>query len=145
MKLIFKTNRTNGQVVFIDSLKKILKHLIQMYVKMFNIMPKYAFILLILFTFAVFCSKIWKEKKILQILKFLYLIIGISFFAVMPQFIQPTDSIWLVPRSTYSFASMYGIIVLYLEMNYEITGLLKKSIIVISCFFILCLQFFFMY
>ena len=80
MKLIFKTNRTNGQVAFIDSLKKILKYLVQMYVKMFNIMPKYAFILLILFTFTAFCSKIWKEKKILQILKFLYLIIGISFF-----------------------------------------------------------------
>ncbi len=137
MKLIFKTNRTNGQVVFIDSLKKILKYLIQMYVKMFNILPKYAFILLILFTFGVFCSKIWKEKKILHILKIMYLIIGISFLAVVPHFIQPTDSIWLVPRSTYSFASMYGIIFLYLEMNYEITGLLKKSIIAISCFFIL--------
>ena len=137
MKLIFKTNRTNGQVVFIDSLKKILKYLIQMYVKMFNILPKYAFILLILFTFMVFCSKIWKEKKILHIFKFLYLIIGITFFAVMPQFIQPTDSIWFVPRSTYSFASMYGIIVLYLTMNYEINGLFKKVIIAISCFFIL--------
>lgn len=137
MKLIFKTNRTNGQVVFIDSLKKILKYLIQMYVKMFNIMPKYAFILLILFTFAVFCSKIWKEKKILPILKFLCLITGITFFATAPQFIQPTDSIWFVPRSTYSFASMYGILVLYLTMNYEINGLLKKSIIAITCFFIL--------
>lgn len=137
MKLIFKTSRINGNVALIESVKKILKYTIEMYVKMFNIMPKYTFILLILFTFAIFCSKIWKEKKILQILKFLYLIIGISFFAVMPQFIQPTDSIWFVPRSMYSFASMYGILVLYLTMNCEITGLLKKSIIVISCLFIL--------
>lgn len=137
MKLIFKTNRIKGHIIWIGSLKKILSYMIQMYVKMFNIMPKYAFILLILFTFAVFCSKIWKEKKILQILKFMYLIIGITFFAIAPQFIQPTDSIWFVPRSTYSFASMYGILVLYLMMNYEITGVLKKSIIVISCFFIL--------
>ena len=32
---------------------------------------------------------------------------------------------------------MYGIIVLYLTMNYEINGLLKKVIIAISCLFIL--------
>ena len=137
MKLIFKTNRTNGQVVLIDSLKKILKCLMQMYVKMYNLLPKYAFILLILFTFAVFCSKIWKEKKILHILKIMYLIIGITFFAIAPQFVQPTDFIWFVPRTTYSFASMYGILVLHLVMNYEINGLLKKVIIAISCLFIL--------
>ena len=137
MKLIFKTSRINGNVALIESFKKILKYTIEMYIKMYNLLPKYAFILLILFTFTVFCSKIWKEKKIVHILKILYLIIGITIFAVAPHFIQPTDSIWFVPRSTYSFASMYGIIVLYLVMNYEINGLFKKVIIAISCFFIL--------
>ena len=137
MKLIFKTSRINGNVALIESVKKILKYTIEMYIKMYNLLPKYAFILLILFTFTVFCSKIWKEKKIVHILKILYLIIGITIFAVAPHFIQPTDLIWFVPRSTYSFASMYGIIVLYLVMNYEINGLFKKVIIAISCFFIL--------
>ena len=61
MKLIFKTSRINGNVALIESVKKILKYTIEMYIKMYNLLPKYAFILLILFTFTVFCSKIWKE------------------------------------------------------------------------------------
>ena len=100
---------------------------------MYGILPKYTFILLILFTFAFFCSKIWKEeKKLLLILKFVYILVGITFIAIAPQILQPTNLIWFGPRSTYSFASMYGVLTLYLAMNYELEGISKYAIIIFS-------------
>ena len=50
---------------------------------------------------------------------------------------QPTNSIWFGPRSTYSFASMYGIILLYLVTNFKIRKLLEKSVIILSLLLII--------
>ena len=133
VKIKFKESRINGQIVILDSLEKIWRNTINMFKTMYGILPKYTFILLILFTFAVFCSKIWKEeKKLLPILKFIYIIVGITFIAIAPQILQPTNLIWFGPRSTYSFASMYGILTLYLAMNYELKGISKFAIIILS-------------
>ena len=108
-----------------------------MFITTFDLMPKYAFILLILFTFTLFCCKIWKEKRYLHVFRLCYIVIGIVFIAIAPQFVHPTDSIWFVPRTTYSFSSMFGILVLYLVMNYELERIYKISIIVLSCSIIL--------
>ena len=137
IKLIFKTSRINGQIDLVKSLKIIFKNTIEMYIKTYNLLQKNTFILLILFTFGVVCCKIWKEKKYLHILSFIYIVVGITLFAIVPQIIQPTDSIWFVPRSTFSFATMYGILVLYLLMNYNLEIFLKNLIIIISSFLIL--------
>ena len=133
VKIKFKESRINGQIVILDSLEKIWRNTINMFKTMYGILPKYTFILLILFTFAVFCSKIWKEeKKLLPILKFIYIIVGITFIAIAPQILQPTDLIWFGPRTTYCFASMYGVLILYLAMNYELEGISKYAIIFFS-------------
>ena len=132
VKIFFKSSRINGKIIFFESLDKILKNSINMIVNMYGILPKYAFILLILFTFIVFCSKIWKDRNFLHIFKFAYIIIGITVISILPQFIQPTNSIWFVPRSTYSFASMYEILTLYLAMNYNLEKTLNNLIIIIS-------------
>ena len=74
---------------------------------------------LILFTFVVFCCKILKDnKRFSNVLSFFYIIIGITFVAIAPQIVQPTNLIWFGPRSTYSFASMYGVLILYLAMGW---------------------------
>ena len=133
VKIEFKESRINGQIIILDSLEKIWQNTCNMFKTMYGILPKYTFILLILFTFAVFCSKIWKEeKKLLPILKFIYIIVGITFIAIAPQILQPTNLIWFAPRSTYSFASMYGILTLYLAMDYELKGISKYTIIILS-------------
>ena len=133
VKIKYKESRVNGQIVLLDSLEKILQNIINMFKTMYGILPKYTFILLILFTFAFFCSKIWKEeKKLLLILKFVYILVGITFIAIAPQILQPTNLIWFGPRSTYSFASMYGVLILYLAMNYELEEISKYTIIILS-------------
>ena len=133
VKIKFKESRINGQIAIFDSLEKIWLNTSNIFKTMYGIFPKYTFILLILFTFAVFCSKIWnEEKKFCLILKFVYILIGITFIAIAPQILQPTNSIWFGPRSTYSFASMYGVLTLYLAMNYELEGISKYAIIFFS-------------
>lgn len=135
-KILFKSSRINGKIDILESIKIILKNSFTMAVKTYEIIPKYVFILLILFTFTVFCSKIWKEKKkLLSTIKFFYIMLGIIFFAIVPQIVQPTNSIWFVPRTTYCFASMYGILVLFIVMNYDVEKFSKNLILIISITF----------
>ena len=132
-KITFKANRINGEIILAESLKKIYFSTIEMSKNMYGLLPKYLFILAILFTFSVFCSKILKEKrKFVQILKYIYMIVGVLFVTVAPQIMQATNSIWFVPRSTYSFACLYGILILYLAINYEIKNIERAAFIVVS-------------
>lgn len=138
VKTIYKSSRVNGEIILQETLKKIIFHTKDMAVNMYNILPRYTFILLIVFTFGVFCCKIWKEKKNkIQILKYLYLIIGITVISILPQIVQPTNSIWFVPRTTYCFSSMYGILVLYLSINYNLKNIARYAIIAISIILII--------
>ena len=133
VKILYKASRINGQVVLLDSMKLIIQNTQNMYLKMYDLLPKYVFILLILFTFVVFWCKILKDnKRFSNVLSFFYIIIGITFVAIAPQIVQPTNLIWFSPRSTYSFASMYGILILYLAMNYEVGYIIKNLILLIS-------------
>ena len=137
-KILFKSSRINGKFNILESIKIILKNAFNMSVKTYEIIPKYVFILLILFTFTVFCSKIWKEKKkLISTIKFFYIMLGIIFFAIVPQIVQPTNSIWFVPRTTYCFASMYGILVLFIVMNYDVEKFSKNLILIISITFVI--------
>ena len=133
VKILFKSSRVNGQIILTQSLQKIAISSVQMAENMYNLLPKYVFILAILFTFVIFCCKIWKEnKRNLHIIKILYIVMGVTFAAIAPQIAQPTASIWFVPRSTYCFASLYGILTLYLSMNYELKNVSKIAIFIIS-------------
>ena len=63
VKTLYKASRINGKVIFLESLKIIMQNIQNMYIKMCDLLPKYAFILLIIFTFAVFCCKILKGNN----------------------------------------------------------------------------------
>ena len=133
IKILFKASRLNGKIELTQSLQKIFNSTHDMILKTYNILPENLFILAILFTFALFCSKIWKEqKKYLHIIKFLYIVIGTIFVAIIPQIIQPTESIWFVPRVTYCFASLYGVLLLYIAINFKLKNAEKAVVIIIS-------------
>ena len=107
----------------------------------YELLPKYVFILAILFTFVLFCCKIWKEqKKICNILKYFYIIFVTILVAVGPQLMQPTESIWFVPRATYCFGAMYGILILYLADGFKLNKINKCLILIVSTI-LLMLQF----
>jgi len=140
VKIRFKDSRLNGQIIFLKSIEKIWYNMINMFKNMFGMLPKYTFILLILFTFVVFCSKICKEKKkLLPILKFLYIIIGVTAIAITPQIIQPTNSIWFVPRTMYCFGALYGILILFLAINCNLE-IISRILIVITSIVLIIFQ-----
>ena len=138
VKFLYKQNRLNGKIELIESIKMLSINFLKMLKNMYGLMPKYVFILVILFTFSILCCKICNvDKKRIHILKFIYIFMGISVFAVAPQILQPTSNIWLVPRSTYCFASMYGILILYLSTNYELEKVDINLIFLISIFLLI--------
>ena len=133
VNICFKSNRLSGNIEIFESLKIIMKKMYEMCFETYNLMPKYVLICIILFTFMCICSKIMEERnKIKHIFSFLYIVFGIILFACLPQIVQPTKSIWFVPRATYCFGAIYGILVLYLAINYEIHIVLKYVAICVS-------------
>ncbi len=73
-------------------------------------------------------------KKILLILGLIYIIIATFVVTIFPQIMQSTNSIGFAPRSTYTFASLIGIILVYTFINTKPTKLTKNilSIIIIG-------------
>ena len=134
-KILTNGNRLTGKINIIESTEKILRNSENMILNSYGILPKNLFILAILFTLLCFCSKIWKDRK--KFLNIIYIICGTTLAALLPQFLQPTQSIWLVPRSTYCFASLYGIIILYLCINYSINKNTNIAILAISIFMLI--------
>lgn len=131
VKFLFRTNRLSGKIDIIQSLKKINENITNMIFKTYDILPRYMLILAILFTFACFCSKIIKDRK--KIFPQVFYIIFVCIIAsILPQIFQPTESIWLVPRATYCFGALVGIIMLYMLTNYELKQMGKMEICLIA-------------
>ena len=134
VKFLYSASRINGEINIIESLQKIYENTIQMIIETYNILPKYLYISIIVFTFWILCYKICKEKhkKLLEILKIIYIIVVIIGISILPQFLQQTSQIWFVPRSTYSFASLYGILLLYLFAKFDLGKGLQTIFAVLS-------------
>ena len=136
IKLLYNSNRLNGRIAFNESIIKIIINTKKMAIKTYNILPKYLLIFCIFFTFVLLCCKIIMgkntQKWYIIILKYLYILIGIVVITVIPQIAQPTKDIWFVARSTYSFSSIYGILVLYLFLNCKMDKSTTVLIIAIS-------------
>ncbi len=117
MKFFYHSNRISGQILLRNSIVKILKDMKNMIFNTFGLLPKNLFFLCICFTFELFYCKIIMgknvKKSIKEILIYNYVLLGTIIITIIPQIVQPTNSIWLVPRSTYSFGAIFGILLLY--------------------------------
>ena len=117
MKVLYPSNRISGQIILSESINKIIDDVKIMIFNTFGILPKNLFFLCIFFTFGLFCCKIIMGKnvknRIIKILLYKYILLGTIIITVLPQIIQPTKSIWLVPRNSYPFGSILGILLLY--------------------------------
>ena len=141
VKIIYAQNRLNGEIIIMESVKKIVLNTAKMSIDMYDILPKYIFVLSIVFLLVIFYYKNRKEKrKLIEDAKVLYIILGVTVIAIIPEFIVPTTAIWFVPRTTYCFGALYGILLLYLVMNYKI-DIKITSLIYILAIILLILQF----
>ena len=142
---IFNSTRVSGKVVILDTIKKILSGIESMF-QTYLVMPKNVFliffiIIIISIIYKILINKKENKYKILDIFKVIYIIAGTILVAVMPQLIQDTNSIFMVPRSTFTFASLCGILLLYLFMNYSFKENrvinLKNVLIILSILYLL--------
>jgi len=119
IKILFKGSRVSGEIVILESIKKVFFGSERLF-HTFEILPKYTFIvflsLIILLTIVLI---IRNKNKLLNIVRLLYILIITYFIAIIPQLLQSTNNIWLVPRSTYTFACLFALIGLYIVNFFE--------------------------
>ena len=136
VRFIFTNNRVNGTNNFLESVTKIITGTKTMMISTFEIMPKYLFvgfiaIMAFLIIYKIVRSNINNKKKTLLVLGMFMVILGNFVVTIFPQIMQNTASIWFVPRSTYTFASLLGILLAYLFMNTDVNIKLEKVLVII--------------
>ena len=133
VKFIFVGSRVNGNINFAESMAKI-KHGIFSMFETYNILPKYFFIsmFLILFTIAIMECIRNSKHKIISIIGLVYLDVVIVASTIAPFIMQNSASIWFVSRSTYGFASILAIQIVYIFMYIDKDKVIEYLIIMLS-------------
>ena len=151
VRIFFVNDRVNGEIILGESINKILQGTSSM-LNTYGILPKETFIILlgliILLAFlTIVLNKEKVSRKIVRILSLIYLIIVTLAITIVPQIMQNTSSIWFVPRSTYCFASIIGIVAMYIVLctkDYKIKSKIEivKITISILAIILLIIQFY---
>ncbi len=146
VKFIYGNSRVTGEVVLQESIQKILQGSKEM-IASYNILPKYTLVIAILaltlfYIVSILISKKDSiKKKALNILGLAYIFIAILGISIVPQIMQSTESIWFVPRSTYPFATIMGLVSIYAlitteknNIKYIIIGIISVSILAMQLY-----------
>ena len=149
VRFFFTNARVNGQMIFSESIKKVIVGIKRMVVDSYDLLPQYLFLAIIVIVLGIIIYKAIREnssikEKILKILGAFYLIAGTLFATVAPQMLQDTNSIWFVARSSYPMAAIIGILVLYLFTKFDIKKITKNIVIAILIVFLLIQYIYFM-
>jgi hypothetical protein len=76
------------------------------------------------------------SSKVLSVLGLVYIFIGCLFISIFPQYSLSTENINLTARCTYTFASIIGIIILYMYYTQSLTKLDNKIYISIAIIYL---------
>lgn len=140
VRIFFSNDRVSGNIIITESIKKILSGSAKM-LNTYSILPNRFFEILILVTLVlVLISIIVKNTKItvkiIKILSLIYVTAITLCITVLPVAMQDTASIWFVARSTYTFASILGIILLFIALekleNIQLQKVLNIAMIAIT-------------
>lgn len=149
VRFFFTNARVNGQMIFSESIKKVIVGIKRMVVDSYDLLPQYLFLAIIVIVLGIIIYKAIREnssikEKILKILGAFYLIAGTLFATVAPQMLQDTNSIWFVARSSYPMAAIIGILGLYLFTKFDIKEVAKNIVICIFIVFLFIQYVYFM-
>lgn len=151
IKVFFSNNRLGGEVRIVESLNKIIQGIMVIFKNNYRLLPDnlFSIIIIAIICFILYlCIKNRKtaKQKLFYMFGAIYIIIGTIIVTIAPQILQNTDSIWFVARSTYPIASIIGILVAYVTINFELNENIKRVIIILICVFLgLQLTFFMKY
>ena len=148
VRFMFKNSRVDGQYCFSESLTKVLESTTDMVKYTFGIIPKYLYLSLLVITVVAIVLYIIINKKqsvkikAVNIFYVLYIILGVVISTIAPQMLQNTSSVWFVPRSTYAFASLLGILILFFLLSYRISNKYFEKVFIICSLLFLLIQFY---
>ncbi len=123
IKIFSSGGRTGGEIILQESFTKIITGTKSMF-DVFGIMPATCFwgaIIAVVVLWLFYCvkqHKLFHHLTLIALAQIIYLTAVIYLAAIAPQAIQNTSAIWIVPRSTYVFASIFGIILTIILSNY---------------------------
>lgn len=132
VSLILTNNRVSGEIILSESIRKILSGTQELFV-LYKVLPKYtlAVVLSILTLFAIVLTCLNKKEKnktkIFKLLGLVYVILVILVVTLAPQLLQNTSAIWFTPRSSYPFAAIIGVFVLYILINIKEDNIENKN------------------
>ena len=101
-------------------------------------MPQYMFLAIFCILVAIgFICAIKEKKKVLgKLAGGTYLVVATFITTIFPQIMQSTDSIGFAPRSTYAFASILGLIVLYILIHKKPSVMIQRILMVVLIFYL---------
>ena len=118
IRIFFDNSRVSGKIILAETIEKIAAGSEKMF-QTYNILPENFYLVLVAITLAVLLISIIrnKENRIYKIFGLFYIILLNYIMTVIPIVMQDTASIWFVSRSSYAFASILGLIILYGVIN----------------------------
>lgn len=151
MKFTYPTERNLGEIDFIESTIKIIKSLDKLFVNSYSILPRYFFSIVLLTvvigfvvntilnktTNNVILKNIKLSNKLQSIIGLIYIFVGCLVVTIFPQYSLSTADIYLSPRCTIGFASIIGILILYLFYVQNTTKFDKKFYMIISLIYLI--------
>ena len=141
IKLLYSNVRINGNINFVETIKKVVEGSEKMLVNTYSILPKYVFLAVVTFLVIYIFSKIIInkkmdiKKKLLLLAGTLYLVGGAYVATIAPQMLQATSSIWFVARSSYPMGIIIGTLMLYLWKEFAISNVEENIVLVIITIF----------
>lgn len=148
VRFLFSNERVGGTIVLGESITKIIEGTKNMMVTSYGLLPAYLFLSVISVLVAIIIYKAIKQEtkvtqKGLKIAGVFYLVVGTLLATIVPQILQDTSAIWFVARSSYPTASMVGLIIWYLMINWDMKKVAKNILIVcMTVFLIIQLKYF---
>ena len=137
IKMFFNNSRVGGEVDFLQSVTKVIQNTKNMIAYTYNIIPEYMLFISVCIISLITVIYILKDKikitnKISSLCGMCYIGIATILITIMPYLMQNTNSIWFVPRSSYSYASILGAILMYLIIKYNLSNKFKIFILGLS-------------
>ncbi len=145
IRIFFSNSRVSGNINFGETIQKILDGLDKMF-NTYNILPGDCYKIFFVITLIVSLIVIIKEKNFKAIFGILYVVALNILITIVPYFMQDTESIWFVPRSSYAFASILGLVILFTMINVRTEEskfiIVKESLFIILSVLLLIVQFY---
>lgn len=86
----------------------------------FRLFPEYLYLGMISIITIWFIFNICKNKNLFSFLEFIVLILLAFIMPLLPVIVTPQEKQYLEPRMTFSYASLVGVLILYIALNFNI-------------------------